>query len=97
MVGDDLDEAVAVRGGEFGGERDDAVEFRLVLGGVPEDTVSAPDAVVEWGLGLAEDGAFAVGGEEVEVFINVVGVFVWVRVFVGRFGSPDFWREVNEE
>ena len=63
---------------------------------MPKDPVSAADGEVK-GLGcLAEDGTFAIGGEEVKVLINVVERDV-VGVGVDRFRTPDFWRDVDDE
>lgn len=75
----------------------DFVKFGLVGGGVPEDAVGAVDAEVKWVAGLAEEGAVAVGREEVKVFINVGGVVVRNTVAVGWFGSPNLGWYVNEE
>lgn len=78
-------------------EFDDFIEFRLVNRSVPKDAVGTVDTEVEGWSGLAEDGAAAVGREKVKIFVNVVSVMIRVGVSVGRFGSPSFWWDLDEE
>lgn len=68
------------------------------MGGcIPEDAIVAADGEVVGVLCLAEEGTVAVGWEEVEVFIDVVGGGVRNGVAVGWLGSPDLGGNVDEE
>ena len=69
----------------------------MMRGGIPEDTVSAADGEVVGLRGLAEDGAAAIGGEQVEIFIHIVKVGVLAGVDVDRFGSPDLGRDLDDK
>eukprot|EP00977_Amphora_coffeiformis_P008566 scaffold1939_cov84-Amphora_coffeaeformis.AAC.1 len=71
---DDGGESVPVTGFKGGGDGDDRVEFSLVEGRVPEDAVVAGDGEVEGCGGLAQEGAVAIAGKDVEVFVDVVVV-----------------------
>eukprot|EP00977_Amphora_coffeiformis_P003550 scaffold684_cov104-Amphora_coffeaeformis.AAC.2 len=63
---DDGGESVLVTGFKVGGDGDDRVEFSLVEGRVPEDAVVAGDGEVKGGGGLAQEGAVAIAGKDVE-------------------------------
>lgn len=92
---DDESEAGAAFGVEGGRQFDYFIKFFLVKGGIPFNAVASCDGEVKgWG-GRAEDGSMTVGGEEVEILINVVGLDVVGCVDVGRLGSPDFWGDVD--
>jgi hypothetical protein len=94
---DGVGKAGCERGVETGWKFDDAIELCLVDAGVPKNDVVAADCVVERLGGLAEEGAVAVGGEEVKVFVDVVSAVVVGAVFVGWFWPPDLGWDVDEE
>eukprot|EP00977_Amphora_coffeiformis_P024066 scaffold15004_cov235-Amphora_coffeaeformis.AAC.1 len=94
---DDGGEAFPVAGFEGGGNGDDGVEFSLVEGRVPEDAVVAGDGEVEGCGGLAQEGAVAIAGKDVEVFVDVIVVGFGSVVSAGRFRSPDLWGDVDQE
>ena len=65
--------------------------------GIPQDLVSAADGVVKGLSSWAEYGSMSVGGEEVEVLINVIERGVVGLVDVDWFGFPGFGWDVDHE
>eukprot|EP00977_Amphora_coffeiformis_P027105 scaffold33564_cov104-Amphora_coffeaeformis.AAC.1 len=94
---DDGGESVPVTGFKGGGDGDDRVEFSLVEGRVPEDAVVVGDGEVKGCGGLAQEGAVAIAGKDVEVFVDVVVVGFGSVVSAGGFRSPDLQGDVNQE
>eukprot|EP00977_Amphora_coffeiformis_P019299 scaffold7139_cov100-Amphora_coffeaeformis.AAC.10 len=94
---DDEGELVPVTGFKGGGNGDYGVEFGLVEGRVPEDAVVAGDGEVKGCGGLAQEGAVAIAGKDVEVFVDVLVVGFGSVVAAGGFWSPDLWGDVDQE
>ena len=92
-----LSETGAVVGFEIGGEFDHFVEFELVLGWVPEDAIRSIDREVVRIDGLTQEGGAAVRWEKIQIFVDVVWGGVGKGVAIGRFGAPNFWRDIDDE
>ena len=94
---DDRGKTVAKGSVEGVGKPDNFVKFSLVGSWVPEDAVGAFDGEVEGVGGLAEDGRMTIAGEQVEIFVDIVGGWIRYKITVGRFGPPYFGGNVDDE